>query len=356
MEKAIGAASYPAGTHSTYKLVTAIWSRLLQNHGDRHLCIETQTPAQSLAGYDGQGEATGFCISTPRGIITATHVVHCTNGHTAHLVPGLRGKLFPVREQMTEQDIRLPDQDKGRAVAFLWRKGFDYFIHRPETKERAASTLLGGALSQSGDDGLDEFGVASDADRGIFIASYLRGLLPTLYDPTKETKLISSWTGIMGWSADLMPWVGPIPSSITKRLRSIGGQKASDQPAPSGPTSLWSLWQPFSWRSNQQVEVNVDKRVKSDRPEERDNQELVEGHTKRSVPSVAPIRTTTEGKEWICGGYSGEGLTHAWGCAKALAYMILGRPDEVTSWFPEEYLITEDRVEKADVRNLKQLY
>ena len=107
-------------------------------------------------------------------------------------------QVFPPLSEALEQ--------VGRTPAFLWRKGFDYLINRPEGGARQPAVLLGGALSQSGDDGLDEFGIASYADCGMFIASYLWGFLPIVYDPRQETHLVSSWTGIIGWSADLLSW------------------------------------------------------------------------------------------------------------------------------------------------------
>ncbi|KAK5652011.1 hypothetical protein OQA88_10914 [Cercophora sp. LCS_1] len=291
--KALGAVTYPAATHSTYKLITGLWQKLLERYPTT-LHIETLTPAIQINVLD-KSEPTEGCLQvlTPRGTIEATAVAHCTNSHTGHLVPGLRGKIFPVREQMTEQHFELSPKDSLRSTAFLWMKGFDYFIHRPETRERPGAILLGGALSQSGDDGFDEFGVPSDADRGLFIAAYLRGLLPTMYDPRRETKLVSSWTGIMGWSADLMPWVGRIPASLTGRDVSGVSEDVT------GP--------------------------------------VLEG-------------------EWLCAGYSGEGMTHAWGCGRALAAMMLGEGTTVKEWFPEEYGITEKRAEEADVRKLKELY
>jgi glycine/D-amino acid oxidase-like deaminating enzyme len=200
---------------------------------------------------------------------------------------------------MTEQQFSMPEKDTKRSLVFLWRKGFDYYIHRPATKTREPAIILGGALSQSGDDGLDEFGVSSDADKGLFIAAYLRGLLPTMFNPCRDSKFISSWTGIMGWSADLIPWVGPLPESLTRR-----------NPARVVSSSAVNL---DSWGE---------------------------------LP----------GEEWICAGYSGEGMTHAWGCGKALALMILGEDVGLEEWFPKEYRVTEERAKEADVRKLKELY
>lgn len=296
MAKALGAVTYPAATHSTYKLVTGLWEKLLEQH-PKSLFLDAMTPALEVkTGNKNAPAAQKLQVRTPRGVMEATAVAHCSNSHVAHLVPGLRGKIFPVREQMTEQHFELPPADSSRSTAFLWRKGFDYFIHRPDTPERQGGILLGGALSQSGDDGFDEFGVSSDADRGLFIAAYLRGLLPVLYDPTRETRFISSWTGIMGWSADLMPWVGLIPASVTGRAVQ----------AEQGPVG--------------------------------EQKNILEG-------------------EWLCAGYSGEGMTHAWGCGRALATLMLGREaTAVLNWFPKEYYITEERVREADVRKLKELY
>jgi glycine/D-amino acid oxidase-like deaminating enzyme len=293
VEAAVGAVTYPAATHSTYKLVTGLWQSLYKRF-NQFLHLETTTPAVEVKALNPRDPTPQlYQVGTPRGRISTRAVIHCSNSHVSHLVPGLRGKVFPVREQMTEQHFAMAPADSARSTAFLWRKGFDYFIHRPDTPGRQGAMLLGGALSQSGDDGFDEFGIPSDANKGLFIAAYLRGLLPTMYNPTQETKLVSSWTGIMGWSADLMPWVGRIPSSVTGR------------------------YPPQNW-----------------------------GKPQESVT----------GGEWICAGYSGEGMTHAWGCGKALATMILGKGSTLKDWFPEQYYITENRVETAHVRKLKELY
>lgn len=53
------------------------------------------------------------------------------------------------------------------------------------------------------------------------------------------------------------------------------------------------------------------------------------------------------GQEWISAGFSGEGMVHAWLCGKALAWMILD-DGQVLSWFPEQMLVTEERI-KASV-------
>jgi hypothetical protein len=70
------------------------------------------------------------------------------------------------------------------------------------------------------------------------------------------------------------------------------------------------------------------------------------------------VRAQADGPEWKSAGYSGEGMTLAWKCGKAVAYMILGLDErfKVQDWLPEQYLITAKRVKDADVRKLKELY
>jgi glycine/D-amino acid oxidase-like deaminating enzyme len=296
---------YPAGSHSTYQLTTGVFSNLLNQFSDR-LTIDTSTPVHSIACFPGSPtEASPYCftVATPRGDVRTRHVVHCTNSHAAHLIPGLRGRIFPAREHMTEHSFPVPERDDGlkRSWAFLWNKGFDYFIHRREGPSRDPAILLGGALAQSGDNGLDEFGVASDADEGIFISAYLRGLLPTIFAAQRHSDLRSSWTGILGWSADLLPWVGALPPSLTTRFPQWHGR------AVDGCVEAWE---------------------------------------------------SVSGKEWIAAGYSGEGMTHAWKSGKAVAFEILGldEKERVKHWLPAEYRVTEKRVEEADVRKLKELY
>jgi glycine/D-amino acid oxidase-like deaminating enzyme len=203
---------------------------------------------------------------------------------------------------MTEQrfDLKQKDGIMDRSWMFFWDKGVDYMIFR-QGEHRTGALFLGGGLSHASDDGLDSVGEPSDDDQTIPVKAYLSGLLPSLFAGSKNTEILSTWTGILGWSADLIPWVGPIPSSVSGRdtIPENGNKKETD-----------AAW------------VQVD------------------------------------GREWISAGYSGEGMTLAWKCGKAVAYMILGldKQYKVQDWLPEQYLITAKRVKDADVRKLKELY
>jgi glycine/D-amino acid oxidase-like deaminating enzyme len=115
------------------------------------------------------------------------------------------------------------------------------------------------------------------------------------------------WTGILGVSADLQPWVGRVPSGISCRA------------APPAPALLT---------------IVSDNATVSDR-------------ARVALPLAPP-------GEWISAGYSGEGMVHAWLCAHALALMVLGLEKEegVHTWFPNEYRLTEKRLNRATIERL----
>jgi hypothetical protein len=73
------------------------------------------------------------------------------------------------------------------------------------------------------------------------------------------------------------------------------------------------------------------------------------------MSSADSVLTSTPG-EWIPASYLGEGMVHAWLCAKALAYMVLGAEKEgrIEEWFPDVLKVTEARWKKANIEHLLQ--
>ncbi|KAF4605698.1 hypothetical protein EYR40_004487 [Pleurotus pulmonarius] len=178
----------------------------------------------------------------------------------------------------------------------------------------AAELMFGGGLGQSQDAFYDSAGNADDRTFHLPTASYLSGALPLYFSGWGEEgrdsdasrrdvdpgRVKSVWTGILGMSADGMPWVGRIPNKISSRV------------APSSCV----------------------------------------GSTKNLAPPG----------EWIAAGYSGEGMVHAWMSAKAVAYMILNADDERErnnplgkpandgeDWLPKPYLVSEKRLKESNM-------
>ncbi|KAF9562908.1 FAD dependent oxidoreductase [Agrocybe pediades] len=167
---------------------------------------------------------------------------------------------------------------------------------------------------------MNALGVADDSDTDFVIESYLGGALERYFgkhwgeegnEPDTEEsnppggewgkgRAKAFWTGIIGISADSVPWVGRVPSSVSGRQE------------PKSSTS----------------------------------ETMLSSETK-AYPTASP-------GEWISAGYSGEGMVHAWLCGRAVARMVLGISAKHKGELdlPEPFLITEQRVKKAKIEDL----
>ena len=88
--------------------------------------------------------------------------------------------------------------------------------------------FLGGGTLQSGNKGLKPLGSTADDRLDDLALDYLKGVLGKAFVPQQDSdvqldeelgqsSLVSSWTGIMGFSCDDRPWVGKLPSVISER-------------------------------------------------------------------------------------------------------------------------------------------
>ncbi|EHK21837.1 uncharacterized protein TRIVIDRAFT_70786 [Trichoderma virens Gv29-8] len=276
---AAGALIGRAGAAWPYRLILGIFSALLERHHDR-FSVEQNTPAISITRV--QSSEHPYLINTPRGYIKAKHVVHCTEGHVGHLLPRLRGLVFPRRGQMTVQapGPEYPALDGRRSWSFYFENGFDYLSQNLRTGD----VFLGGG--DIGEDAyLSQLGESSDENENVVAKAHLVGILPSILKKAPSSagnnprglEVKSSWTGIMCTPLDGLPLVGRLPQAALDRL--------------SGSNSA---------------------------------------------------------AEWISAGYNGYGMVNAWLCGRATAEMILKR--DVSSWFPEQYLITTERVGYLNAR------
>lgn len=81
------------------------------------------------------------------------------------------------------------------------------------------------------------------------------------------------------------------------------------------------------------------------------------------VGRVSEAYTKRKGgiKEYVCGGYSGEGMVNAWGCGAALGRIVLKEAGVDVgnrgAWeLPWEMEATDERLATADIRNLETLF
>jgi glycine/D-amino acid oxidase-like deaminating enzyme len=307
----------------------------------RRLDLFTQTPCTVIT--PPSTVTSQYTVQTPRGEVTTHHIIHATNGWTSHFLPGLRGKIFPFRGLMTAQrpGTGLSPPHGARAHVFHYTPGFDYLTQLPKYSAEAsceAELLFGGGAVQGGRIALSEVGVSDDSAYNMAMASYIQGALPEFFgranwgaegvpnsprdaaaahagdadspppSPWASGRVKALWTGIMGFSADLQPWVGRVPSAVSGR--------AVPPPMP----------------------MPAHRPVTSASLLEKD----------------AAVLSLAAPGEWVSAGYSGEGMVHAWLCAHALALMLLGLEEEqsVPTWFPDEFRLTNIRLKRATFERL----
>lgn len=228
---AAGAYVGPAGAAWPYRFVTAVYSDLLSKFSS-NFRIETNTPALSVS-IEEQSAPHKYKIKTSRGNILAKKIFYCTNGHAAHLLPGLRGKLFPVRGHMTVQTPKceaLKINNRNQSWGVIHAPGLDYMTQNVHTGE----LFLGGGLLQSEDGGMLDVGSSDDSQLSKLATAHLVDVLPALFGQQdgvamEKSELSANWSGIMGFTADGVPLVGRLPPSATGR----------DEVADSGPGEEW---------------------------------------------------------------------------------------------------------------------
>lgn len=285
MPKAKGIIKGWAGALWPYKFVTSILARLRTDYHDQ-FSIETHTPVAQISKHDDL-----YQVHTARGTIETRHVIHCTNGYVARLVPELLGNVFPVRGQMSAQIAPkdLPNNSHKHSWLLNYGAGFDYLTQLPVVEGTCnGQMMLGGGFVKSPYGGIQELGNPTDDCLEDGAEKHLREALGNVFDiEEKEADVEAMWTGTMGFSSDGLPWVGEVLET-----------------------------------SN----------------------------------SVSPNQKSS-GRQWVAAGYSGEGMVNTWLCGEALAKMVLSFEqdcreavqDELAAWFPEEMLITKERMEKVTI-------
>ncbi|KAF7978979.1 hypothetical protein HWV62_44233 [Athelia sp. TMB] len=316
---ALGCFTSYGGALHPYRFVTGVLARLLDSYSENFHLL-TNTPCTHIS--PPTSTTPFYTVTTPRGTITASHVVHATNGHLSHLLPTFRSKVVPVRATMTAQrpgtSLSKSTLDGRRTFVFYRQKsGYDYLT---QMRSGEHELMVGGGFGSGSEDALyRNVGNADDSDYELSLAGHLSGIVPVHFGEKNwgaekqpafhdrdandgvewnQGRVKAIWSGTVALSADLLPWVGRLPEKLAGR----------PCPPPSSTPSIDSL----------------------------------------HAPLTAPPG------EWVSACYTGEGMVHAWLCARALAHMVLGTEKEggVGDWFPEQMRVTTKRWEKADAERM----
>lgn len=216
----------PAGTVWPYRLVTKVFDALLKKYPGR-LTIETNTAVEAVE-YDEKfltpiTSVFPYTLRTSRGPMRAASVVYCTNGYSGHLLPSLRGRIHPFKGTMTVQDPGTSVSNQGKSVSW----GFHYPpTYDPDTQRHGYGLYYLGQSTKTGyfyfggeNTRMDEAVSADDSFVASHSVSHLQSVLPRFFGKEDKAswKLVSSWSGIMGFSSDGLPLVGRLSPTLTGR-------------------------------------------------------------------------------------------------------------------------------------------
>ncbi|THC93961.1 hypothetical protein EYZ11_006572 [Aspergillus tanneri] len=201
--------------------------------------------------------------------------------------------------------------DGSLSWSIIGKKGFEYVTQRPQESAGSHSPggeiMIGGGLFQSENKAIDEIGIWKDNSTNPIISAYLGGIWPVTFE-SEHTKVLQLWTGCMGFTIDLLPFVGQVSPKFTGRVprRKSGKGKTSGKPVGDSPN------------------------------------------------------------EWITAGFGGDGMVSAWLSGTAVGLMVLGRENiqhetrpglpagKVTDWLPKEMYLSEKRIRNASIYKLAQ--
>ncbi|KAI9069868.1 DAO-domain-containing protein [Trametes sanguinea] len=218
VEKEYGA-SYPAVRTPGYniwplKLVTYLYNLAKEtgaNSSTSALHLHTNTPVTNIS-LASTSSSRRWNLTTPRGPIAVSYVLHATNAYASHLLPHLRGPsgIVPTRGQIIATRASVPESVLTRS-AFTGNEGFEYWFPRPvEPGKTQPLVILGGGRESTKPE--FELYVADDSAVNTKVGDTLRRFLPAVFPGRYEENHAPEmeWSGIMGYTKTGDPFVGPV--------------------------------------------------------------------------------------------------------------------------------------------------
>ncbi|EJC99722.1 DAO-domain-containing protein [Fomitiporia mediterranea MF3/22] len=214
-------ASYPATrspAHNVWplKVVTQLFhlAKAGFSSSSGSLSLFTSAPVTSISPSNSKNNSERrWTLSTPRGSISCTTVLHATNGYASHLLPFLAGPkgIVPTRGQLIATRATVPISDEERA-SWGGNSHYEYWFPRPPKSNHDKAhplIILGGGREAIGG---YEIGTTDDSTVNPKVGKILREFLPAVFPGKYEkgNEPEREWTGIMGFTSLRDPFVGPV--------------------------------------------------------------------------------------------------------------------------------------------------
>ncbi|OJJ82338.1 NAD(P)/FAD-dependent oxidoreductase [Aspergillus glaucus CBS 516.65] len=199
-----GCFSYGAGRLWPYKLIMHLLKRAIASRAN----LQTYTPVLQVS--DTPDKDGRWAVTTNRGSIRAKKVVYACNAYTSALAPEFQNHIIPVRGICSRIVVPNPPRkplDSSYTLRFNnW--DYDYLIPRPD-----GSIVVGGARSMYLSEPGNWYNVTDDSRLVESAAQYFDGYMQRHFHGWENTGAYTDrvWTGIMGYTTDFLPHIGPVP-------------------------------------------------------------------------------------------------------------------------------------------------
>ncbi|KAF5361149.1 hypothetical protein D9758_009014 [Tetrapyrgos nigripes] len=236
-------ASYPAVKFTAHnfwplKFVTQLYYLAKSKTSNFSINLHTKTPVTAVTPisppviHAESSLSRRWSLSTHRGPVQCSFVLHATNAYTSYLLPHYHGPagIIPTRGQIIATRAAKP-------LPEVWRTSWggaqhNYWFARPVPKERNGTewehplVILGGAREVMDGRGEEQY-VTDDSVVNREIGDKLTEFLPWLYEKGmfeegKEPEM--EWTGIMGYTSMGDPFVGPVLDKFQSNEDLYAGQ------------------------------------------------------------------------------------------------------------------------------------
>ncbi|KAK4689720.1 hypothetical protein P7C73_g393, partial [Tremellales sp. Uapishka_1] len=209
-------AHYPAGHLWPYKLATALIKRCIA----KGMNLQTYTPATSL---ESSGDR--WLVGTSRGSITAQSVIIATNAYTSSILPEFKPLIIPVRGTACSITPAASHSAGSLPGPLQYSYGLrfgtgevDYMIPR-QGRGRVPgrgdqSYILGGAKGCFLSDPALWYDNKRDDEEMPGARAYFEGYIGNHFigwNGGEKGNVDHVWSGILGYSSDLLPYVGEVP-------------------------------------------------------------------------------------------------------------------------------------------------
>jgi glycine/D-amino acid oxidase-like deaminating enzyme len=192
---------YPA------KLVAAIVKEAVNNGAHLRTYTNVLSVQQQQQVSGRSGDSSRLLVRTNHGNIYCEHAVHCTNAWARELIPALHGIITPVRNQvMVTAPLPVVLWNHGLSA----NRGYVYLMQMPD-KRLVIGGLRNLNLPTMDIDSTDEstpVALVSSALSTYFADNFDASGFPGL--TADQIKVEQEWIGILGFSKDCNPLIGPM--------------------------------------------------------------------------------------------------------------------------------------------------